>query len=143
VSSLVTYEELKLALGALFNPCFDDDGDSVADVAAVEQCIRGASAKVESWLLANYPEYETPDPVPDILKEACFDYCRVTAAQRAPQFFSAASEVKWTDFEGLAVKNMERFKTSAQRLKESEGGPPEIEDDGIYVTTYATRGWRP
>lgn len=137
---LIQPEDLELALGTrIYNAAFDDAGQNSANLEAVVACIQRASADVESYLLENYPDYVTPDPVHDLLKSACIGFCRIEAAQRAPEMFAAVSAEKWTEFEKSIVAKMERYRKSVQRLPDATAGHPEVVDEGPSIVTTTSR----
>lgn len=142
---LITPDELSLALGpAIYSRVFDDGGENSAHPDAVDLCIRICSTKVESFIRENYPEYEraaTVETVPLELKDACFDFCRLWVAKRAPEVYNALSETPWTELEKSALATMERYRKSIQRMADADAGHPEVVDEGAHIVTTVSR-WR-
>ena len=106
---------------------YDDDHDGVVDTGPIAACIAYGNAECNSFL-RNVLTTSSGAPVtlplstfPDEVKFAALDFGIAYTMRRRPDVVRAMGEVPWTDFYDEAIKKMDRYCKSVQRVPATSG----------------------
>lgn len=126
--------DLENALGInTVKAIFDDDADGLADAAPIAACCEAGSVEVDAVLAG---EYQIALPIanpPAVVKYAALDFGIAYAMRRRPDVVHAMNEKSWTEFREAALKKIELFASSFERLPAATGVPANV--GGLAVDT--------